>query len=100
MVQRRAGAGVYVAFVVSWISGSRRRMLYARANDPGLDPGRPGTRGAHRVATPDSFSRPPFPMTTERTQTAVAGTPLPDRWRADAESRLQSDERLLAALEP
>ena len=98
--QRRAGAGVYVAFVVSWISGSRRRMLYARANDPGLDPGRPGTRGAHRVATPDSFSRPPFPMTTERTQTAVAGTPLPERWRADAESRLQSDERLLAALEP
>ena len=39
-------------------------------------------------------------MTTERTQTAVAGTPLPDRWRADAESRLQPDERLLAALEP
>ena len=39
-------------------------------------------------------------MTTERTQTAVAGTPLPDRWRADAESRLQPGERLLAALEP
>ena len=39
-------------------------------------------------------------MTTERTQTAVAGTPLPDRWRADAGSRLQPDERLLAALEP
>ena len=39
-------------------------------------------------------------MTIEGPQTAVAGTPLPERWRADAESRLHPDERLLAALEP
>jgi ATP-binding cassette subfamily B protein len=39
-------------------------------------------------------------MTTERTQDRSQARPLPDRWRADAESRLQPGERLLAALEP